>query len=88
MLPHESQGDLFPLPSISGTPRPAGRTAPGSAGGRERAFGVPRGMVHRDGLPTEREAAARVLPKLGELHRAVLDVLRVLGPLTDRELER
>jgi hypothetical protein len=80
------QPDLFSLPSIGGDSHPAGRTALGDAGGRERPD-VPRGMVHRDGLPTEREAAAKVARKLGELHHAVLEELRARGPMTDRELE-
>lgn len=81
------QPDLFSLPSIGGTLPPVGRTVPGSTGGRERPE-VPRGMTHRDAPPTEREAAAKVARKLGELHEAVLDALRSHGPMNDRELER
>lgn len=80
------QPDLFSLPTIGGPLPAAGRTTSDSVGGRERPD-VPRGMSHRDGLPTEREAAAKVARKLNALHDEVLDAFRAKGPMDARQAE-
>ena len=43
--------------------------------------------THRDALPTEHEAAARVSRKLGALHDAVLAAFAECGPMHARKAE-
>lgn len=44
--------------------------------------------THRRGLDTEREAAAKIAPRIARLHSEVMGALLTNGAMTDRELER
>jgi len=46
-----------------------------------------RRMNHRHDPPAARKAAKRIAPHLTTLQAAVFDMLKAIGPMTDRELE-
>ena len=57
---------------------------------RAKARSAPdlRGLVHRNGLQTERSSAAAVLPHRNAIQQAVLEQFRRLGPMTAEQAER
>lgn len=46
------------------------------------------GLVHRRGLPTERQSAAAIVPHRNAIQQAVLESFQRFGPMTAEQCER